>query len=473
MMKGKTKSSSTAKSSGKVYYKYDHVEFEFDKTTPEYQKALSLADDYARELYEDEYDFYSEEMTDMVLKGMVESRDEYKKIYGTMPETYEEAAPRYAKEKEQKAGEYLRNYYDIPRHIFISVDAQTAEQAPELLAEYIKERVFEEYKVPVKDLGEKATVRFAEYSKKLSLDAVKSMTESRDFQKFLEMQGHLSRYSCSNITAIFYQNKDATIVYGKKAWEDLGREVKDIWRAKKLWISSPNMKVIKTEEGINKYFDRWVSDAPSRKREIEEKREQALKDLKEKGKPYQTIDGYSPSYVFDISSTVSKDPEHDNLDKILKDSEPVAFEKNSKVIIKALNETFAALDRKDLRLGKDADAETVYSSIMDYADRLLSTSPESILGIRSREILQKDEHKIEVLFAVNGICSQLGVDCREKIAVALSKAFTKVKSDMVKSRMDVFETTYNRGHQLSAQFMKTYEPKMEKIEKKEKDNKEL
>jgi hypothetical protein len=474
MMKGKTKSSSgSSKSSGKVYFKYDNVEFEFDKTTPEYQKALTLADEYAKELYEDEYEFYVDEMADLVVKGLVESREEYKRIYGAMPETYEEAAPNYADRRDKKAAEYLKNYYDIPQRILISVDAQTAEQPPELLAEYIKERVSDEYKMPVKSLGEKATIRFAEYSKKLSYDAVRSMTESKDFQKFLEMQGHLSRYSYSNITAIFYQNKDATIVYGKKSWEDLGREVKDFWRAKKLWISAPNMRLLKTEESINKFFDKWNADTPNKRREIEEKRALAIKELKENGKPYQTIEGYKPSYVFDISSTVSKDPEHDNLDKILRDSEPVTFEKNSKVIIKALNETFVALDRKDIRLGKDADAETVYNSLMDYADRLLSTNPESILGIRSREVLKKEEHKIEVLFAVNGICSQLGVDCKEKIAVALSKAFTKVQSDMVKSRMEVFETTYNRGHQLAAQFMKSYEPKKERIEKKEKDDKEL
>lgn len=252
----------------------------------------------------------------------------------------------------------------------------------------------------------------------------------------------MENYSLRNIAMIYGQKPDAQVVKGFGAWsKELNRSIIKGEHALKIWC--PAFKTLKTEEDVDKFIKDNAWKYASQEA-AEKSKEKMLEEIEKNGFTKE-IYAFAEGKVFDISQTVSRDPENDNGD-----------------VVQALEKTFGSSIRGN---GKDdtSEQERIYDAVLRYSDKILSQQPESVDGIKSSTPLKGDIHKLETIAAVSLICKHIGIESDSKTAYEMTDIFQKAgksKESYTEGKRGMFEKAFDRGSKLAAQFNKSFDKEL-------------
>lgn len=229
--------------------------------------------------------------------------------------------------------------------------------------------------------------------------------KSDKFKDVLLMMGNLGKYSFTNIIYILLQNPDAVTVNGMKQWNYLGRSIK------------PGEKSIKIFAPIKETVMQDVLDKDGNP------------TLDDEGNPVkkkkETVKGFKPSFVFDISQTKGREFQAYKMDEktpvedkeiIMRGLTQVVAKKgftveyaDQKTLGKGCYGQCNRKDKKILLLEGMSDLQTVSTMVHECGHALAHTpyrsSFEGLTESEKREIKEVEAESIACV-----VCSHLGLD---------------------------------------------------------------
>lgn len=420
--------------------KYD---FSFDTNADE---AVALAKKTVKEMYlanqQDEID----EREEMLQSGEISDYSEYDGMY---LDDYDEQ--KFMPKIMECASDYLRNYYDISNKIVVTFPYDKAQN---LTSEDIKLAVEEKSGLKVKSLTNFDIARQSEVLSQKSFDAIGNAMESNDYKTFLNLKSNLEKYSCSNVGLVYAQKPTAEAVKGFKAWLELDRSVEKGEKA--IYILAPNLKVLKTEENVENYAKSYyVSD---------KEKAELLEKLKEKGE-VTVLTSYSSAYVFDISQTRALSEKGEEVAQLLKLDKPLKENaENYKAVVESI-EGISVYPSPCLvkEVNGNSEQENLFNSIKDYAREIFSKDPSVVTGIKSYDVSKGNQLEMEVLMSAYLVCKHIGIECEDKLALAMTKVMDNLTTDkMLVGKRNIFQTAFDRADKFSTEFNKAFDKNFEK-----------
>jgi hypothetical protein len=398
-----------------------------------------------------------EEMEMMIEDGFISSPEEYQSDYGT-PQ----------REIVERINRYMLNVTDLPTDlVLIGVDRDVAENEQYLLA-----AIAEKYGYPVTTMkahelsSEKDTLMQKTY------DAISDVYKTDDYQKYLDLTSFWDRYSARNVAFIMAQRPNAISLKGyggiskdgePYGWWAEGRGVASGAQSIKIW--QPNMKHLKTETDVDKYL-KSHPDYGKAGDTYDQKKQSLMQEIAQKGFK-DVIDGFRLGAVFDIMDTVPRDGKEDNLQELLNKiylKKPLTEDMQNFPTIVECVEKAMGLQPQTLALNPNvAQQEALYLAIQDYAEKTLRTQPDSIAGIKNREPLTGDMHKMETMMSAYLVTKHLGIKCDDKIAFEMSGIMKNEMSDQMLhvGKRAMFTTAHERAANFSKQFSREFDKAFE------------
>lgn len=89
-------------------------------------------------------------------------------------------------------------------------------------------------------------------------EGVQRILDSEQYQRFLSFRSRFRTYSLHNRMLIFLQYPNATLVAGRKLWEELGRFVKPAEVQNKIWIYKPVLRTVQESQEDGTIVERQV-----------------------------------------------------------------------------------------------------------------------------------------------------------------------------------------------------------------------
>ncbi len=427
------------------------INYSFDDN-PNCKEARNIAVETVKEMYEDNKRFEQEEAEEMLKDGDISDLSEYDFSYA---EPFDEK--RYALKISELTNKYMRNFTDVPKDVVLDVDAEKIKDIDE---SELKRTISEKYGVEVVNIRniDKASTR--DTLSQETYNSVGKMLQSSDYQTFLNLKSSMENYSFRNIAMIYGQKPDAQAVKGFGAWsKELNRSIIKGEHALKIWC--PAFKTLKTEEDVDKFIKDNAWKYASQEA-AEKSKEKMLEEIEKNGFTKE-IYAFTEGKVFDISQTVSRDPENDNIEAILHIPKPLNSEfANYGDVVQTLEKTFGSSIRVN---GKNdtSEQERIYDAVLRYSDQILSQQPESVDGIKSSTPLKGDIHKLETVAAASLICKHIGVESDSKTAYEMTDIFQKAgtsKEAYTEGKRGMFEKAFDRGSKLAAQFNKSFDKEL-------------
>lgn len=444
------------------------ISFSFSKD----ESAVSLAQKYAidkvKALYNDEHSFVTEEYEDMLASGDVADLDEYKDVMGISTadidyfKTFEEniSHPTIQTKINDFTNTYLGNFYDLPQNAVVQIDDSLVGEKGVPQKEAVIQALNEMFKnngVEVTGYAVAGTATKTDIMSQLSFEKIGDMIKSSDYNTYLNLRASLEKYSHSNISLIYTQKPDSKAVMGYQAWTKLDRHVQQGQTG--LYIYMPNKMELKKETDVDKYiaknyFDSNTSAALREKATL-------MEEIEKNGKA-EVIAGFRLSPVFDIGQTEPNDPEHDNIGQIINLNKPLNQDlSNFNEVMKSAREaaTIMPLVIKDNTSEQDA----LYESLVDYADRVLSSCPDKVQGIKSNIPLYGNMHKIESVMAAHMIAQHIGIDSNDKTSFRLTAVMDSIdkystnEEAFTIGKRGMFMQSFDRACKLSDEFVKAFD----------------
>lgn len=436
------------------------VSYDFS-SHPRYEEIKQYAIDEVKR--EDE-----EEMNMMIEDGLISSPEEYLADYGTPQSDIDERIKRY-----------MLNVTDLPTDlVLMGVERNVASNEQHLLAAISEKYGFSATAMKAHELAsEKDTLMHKTY------EAVGDVYKSDDYKKYLDLTAFWDKYSVNNVSFILAQRPDALALkpYGginKKGepygWWAEDRGVASGAQSIKIW--QPVMKMLKTEKDVDTYL-RHNPDYGKVGETYDQKKQAIMQEIASNGFK-EVLDSFRLGAVFDIMDTVPRDGKEDNLQELLNKihlKKPLTEDMHNFSAVVECVEQAMNLQPHTLALNPNvAQQEALFLAIEDYAEKIFRTQPESVAGIKSREPLTGDMHKMETKMAAYLIAKHLGIECDDKIAFELSGIMKNEMSDQILhyGKRAMFTTAHERAAHLSKQFSrefdKAYEP-YKKLEEKQQE----
>ena len=342
-----------------------------------YPEIYSIASKKIQEDYEQYQQEEMEEVSQMIKNGDISDISEYEGLY-LEPFNVEN----HQHEIRKLANQYMCNFLDTPEQTLIEVSISEINSITE---EKLKQAITEKVGIKAVNMGAYGEASKQEILSQKAYDAITSMIGNQDYQTFLQLKANMENYSQRNIALIYSQKPDAKAVMSFGAWsKDMNRQILAGSKAIKIWC--PQTKVLKTEKAIEKYVqgDDWKYPTQARK---DKAIEELKKRLQSEGK-VEVMIGFREGNVFDISQTQSRDPEYDRYEQIIKMSKPLdGTPEASQKVEKAIQEVMKS-HGMELQSNAMENNETLYQAISKYAEKLLRTQPDSVLGIKSPDALR-------------------------------------------------------------------------------------
>lgn len=427
------------------------INYSFDNN-PNFNEARNIAVETVKEMYEDNKRFELEEADEMLKDGDISDLSEYDFSYA---EPFDEK--NYALKISELTNKYMRNFTDVPKDVVIETDAEKIKDIDE---SEVKRAIAEKYGVEVVNIRNIDKASSRDILSQETYDSVGKMLQSSDYQTFLNLKSQMENYSFRNIAMIYGQKPDAQAVKGFGAWsKELNRSIIKGEHALKIWC--PAFKTLKTEEDVDKFIkdNSWKYAS----QDAADKDKERMMEAIEKNGFTKEIYAFTEGKVFDISQTVSRDPENDVIEAILHIPKPLNVESaNYNDVVQALEKTF---DNGQTVGGRDGvpEQERIYNAVLNYADKTLSEKPESIDGIKSAVPLKGDIHNLEAIAAASLICKHIGIESDSKTAYEMTGIFQKASSSKdvyTEGKRGMFEKAFDRGSKLAAQFNKTFDKEL-------------
>ena len=436
----------------------------YDFTThPRYGDINAYAHEEVRK--EDE-----EEMRMMIEDGAITSPEEYNEEYAT-PE----------KNITERVNRYMLNVTDLPTDVvLVGIDRDLADNE-----QYLMQAIYDKYGYSATAIKAHELSSEKDTLSQKTYEAVGNVYETDDYKKYLDLTAFWKKYSVNNVALILAQRPDAQAVktYGgctkdgtPYGWWAEGRGVATGAQGIKLW--QPNTKVLKTEKQVETYL-KFHPEYGKSGDTFDQKKQALMQEIAQNGGSKEVIDGFKLGVVFDIMDTVPREGKEDNLQELL---DKIHLKKpltenmdNFPVVVECMEK---ALDVPKLNLPSDVlQQEALYRAVQDYAEEVLRTKPESIMGIKSNEPLEGDMHKMETMMTAYLVAKHLGIECDDKIAFELSGIMKNEMSDQMLhvGKRAMFTTAHDRAakfsKQIAREFDKAYEPYRVQEEKQQNQQK--
>lgn len=410
---------------------------------PDYSKALSLAEKNIEEMYYANQKYEKDEAAEQLEDGEINSLDEYDFEY---QEPFDKQ--NYAKQIYEKANEYMCNYLDLSSKVVIEV---SADKVKDITSSEINQEIEKKYGVKVRDVKSFDKALDRDIWEQKSYDAVHEMQSNNNYKTFLELQSSLSNYSLNNICLIYAQKSTASVVMSLKKWnEEYDRQIIKGEHHMKIWC--PNPRLLKTEKDVDSYLKyTYFADKDAEK-------DKMMKEIEENGFVKVNI-GFNLGRVFDVSQTVPRDPQNDKLSEVLTMGKPLGKDmENYNEVMEAI---FSVIADDSIQTSEhESEQDEIYGLVNAYSDYILSAKPDSIVGIKNRDVLHGDKHTLETLIATSLICEHIGLDSHEKTSFEIAKILDNVNNQFEHGKRNMFMETFDRGSKLARQFIKAFDKEM-------------
>ena len=431
------------------------VTFDAVSYVDDFQRIFDYAVEKERQKYMDAKADEEMEIEDMIADGEISSPDEYNRKYANDFNAIE-----HTDSINELAAKYAANVADLPSKAVVTI------MKTDYNEESIKAAITDKYGARVKDISNIKKALPKDITNDNTYKAVGDMINGDDYKTYLNLKSNMSSYSLNNIALIISQYPQAICVMSGNAWYNkYGRT--NIKGEKGISILKPNFETFYTEQDIDRYIDKikekdinkHINRDPSY---YEADRDKLYNELAKYGRA-STGDGYCPTYVYDINQTRAIDQNKDNkeellnilhLNKLLKDNL-----ENFPDILKCV-ESSMRLKEGSLHIDDSvSQQEGLYNAIESYAENILRTAPESIIGIKSSEPLIGVPHKMETLMTAYLISKHIGIECDDKVNLAMVGCMNDKYSidSMEVGRRNIFSTVFKRASSFSTQFNKDFD----------------
>lgn len=445
-----------------VDYAVKGLNYNFEKNDI-YNEVTKHAENYVKEIFEEEQDFQKEEFEELLSQGEISNIEEYKeKILNfsvtdiDYSKSFEENKnhPSIKADIEKTLNKYLSNVYDLPRNTIVTIDDSYVNDKGIPSEDVVKKALKNKFEnnVHVAEYRSAEPATKSDLISEQAFQKVGEMLETNEYQKFLDLRASIQKYSSKNVAMIYTQKPDAKAVMGFNAWKQLDRHVDAGQQGISIW--QPCIKELKNEKDVDNYMNKngykYVNP--------DKMKERFLKEIAEKGKT-EAETGFRLGTVFDVSQTVPNDPEHDNIGNIVNLNKPLNKDlENYDKIEKSMKE--ASFTIPFVISPSTSQQDALFEAVNVYTDKLLSEAPETVIGIKSNIPLKGDMHKIETLMSTYIICQHIGIESGDKVALKLAPIFDKenITKDVVElGRRDMFTQSFDRACKVSDQFVKAFD----------------
>ena len=455
------------------------ISYAYDKNGVSYTAAHDVAVLKTEEAYKDEQNFCKEEYEAMLADGDIGDMDDYhayldlspEDVDYTLPFEQNKDHPQILQEIESLTQKFMANITDVPREAVVQIDESQIDskgkpsQAAVLAA---LQQKFDKDGVSVSGFDAKKT-GIAEKKDILTQQAYESvadMMQSKEYQAFLSLRATIQKYSHNNIALIYAQKPDAKAVMGYNAWQKLDRQVPKGQHGLAIWQPCTGEK--KSEKAIDAYIEKqkvlfpyyYVTQPDGSCPKADKLKEKMMKELQEKGAA--TADyGFKLGTTFDISQTVPIDPTKDNLQDIINLNKPLQGDlANYAEVIKSMQDaaTIVPLSVSAPQAGQ-SQQEALFNALLSYADKVLSDSPDKVIGIKSDTPLTGDMHQIETVMTAYMIAEHIGIETGDKAGLKLAEVFDKglTEQAITIGKREMFMQAFDRAAKLSDMFVKEFD----------------
>lgn len=434
----------------------------------ELDTVKAVAEKSTKELYLDEVeelqlDVFQQELAAGIVGSFEEYRDDVDVTSWDVDyrKSFEENIhhPEIQQHIASLTNKYMCNVHDLPKDAVVTIDDSFLDEKGRPDESAVRSALCEKFgeDVMITDFEHAATAEKKDILKQNAYEKVGDMIDSKDFQTFLDLRASIEKYSSNNIAMIYLQKPDAKAVMGFQAWKNLDRHVDAGQNAIAIW--QPLKKELKTEAQVDREIanNSWLYGEPDGKRAIRAKAEM-MADIENTGKT-EVFSGYKLGNVFDVSQTVSNDPEHDNLMQIVNLDKPLNQDlANYDAVADSMRK---AAQLAPFSIPKDmSQQDALFSAVVAYADHVFSHNPDSIDGIKSPTPQKGDMHDIEVMMSAYLVCKHVGIDCEDKVGLKLAEIFNKdnlSEQAITIGKREMFTQSFDRACKLSDQFDKAFD----------------
>lgn len=411
--------------------------------------------------YEDEREFENEEYEELLGEGKINNYEEYCEFVGIDPsgadyrKPFEENInhPEIVKQIEDFTNKYMCNYLDLPKNAVVTIDDSTLDEKHRPDEAVVRHALKEKFGVEVVGYATAAQAEKKDIVAQNSYERVGEMFKTKDFQTFLELRASLNKYSSKNISLLYAQKPDAKMVQGFHAWKDYNRHVDAGQKGLSVW--TPMKKELRNEKQVDAYIkaNEYEYGKPDSSKALKAKKE-FMDEISQYGKA-TVVFGFGLGTVFDVSQTVSNDPENDKLDELINCNKPLDKDmSNYNEVVQAMH-TVALIPFADSICSSQQDS--IFNSVMGYTDTLLNT-PELIKGVKSRDKLGGIMDDIASGMSAYLICSHLGIDCGEQVCIKIATALDyNTDQQYLIGQREIFTKAFDRACSLSDQFNKDFD----------------
>lgn len=363
---------------------------------------------------------------------------------------------------------YMLNIHDLPKETVVEIEDTAVDSKGRASISAVLSAVDKQFGIEgVRATGYEAAkpAEKKDIITQQAYESVKDMMHSKEYQSFLQLRATLQKYSHNNICLIYAQKPDAKAVMGFNAWKKLDRHVDSGQHGIAIWQPCTGIK--KSEKAIDDYIEKQKALYPKFYKvmpdgtcpEADKLKEKLMKELNEKGEAEVDF-GFKLGTTFDISQTVPNDPTKDNLQEIINLNKPLeANLANYDEVLKSMKEA-ATLAPFTVATSHKGQQEDVFEALLSYADAVLSSKPESVIGIKSATPLEGDMHKIETVMTAYMISEHIGIETGDKAGLKLAEIFDKgalSREHITIGKREMFMQAFDRAAKLSDMFVKEFD----------------
>lgn len=437
------------------------IEVKFDCTTApdyEYLKDCAVAD--AMKQYNDAREAEEKEIQQELAEGFIQSADEYFRSY---PEPFSLDIPECAEKVNELTLKYVQNVIDLPTDVVVNVPKEQASNK-----EVLKAAIKEKYGYDVVDFKGFSEASKEDILRNKTYDSISAMYQSEDFKRYLNLTANMNGYSINNTALVIAQNPDAEAVKGFYAWKEFDRSVGKGEKGIQIWC--PKSRELKTEKQVDAYLQKHKNAYGDVGSPHYERERNSLIDKINKDGVAKIMDGFFQSYVFDIKQTVALG-DNDNLEELLnalRFKKPLDSDMKKFDIVVQATEKAMGIESGTLKLDSSvSQQEALYRAIESYAEKTFREAPDSITGIKNRDVYTGAMHKMETMMAAYLVSKHLGIESDDKISYELCGIMKdRLSPDSIRiGRREMFTQTYNRAISFSKQFDKEFDKAFEKLDK--------
>ena len=451
------------------------ISYTFDRDKIENMSViLSVAEGVAKEMYNDEKEFQTEEMAELKKQGIISNYDDYCEEVGIdssdvdyINKSFEENRnhPDIIANINRLANKYIMNVLDMPKDTVVQIESSELDSKGQPNKQAVQLALNERYG----NVASSIKFQAAHEAEKKDLlaqrayDKIGEMIESKAFNSFLEIRASIEKYSSNNISLIFTQNPDVKAVMGYNAWKKFDRQVQAGEKSISIWM--PISRELKTEKQVDSYLEKHKDDYPN----PASTKQEMMQAIEDKGK-YEVFSGYQLGSVFDISQT-SCTLEQDNYDELLHLKKPLNKDMDNYSEVASCVIDAGQLMPVHINDIGVSQQDSLYNAIYEYSEAVLRECPEKVKGIKSNIPFKGDMHTAESAISTYLVCKHIGIECDDNIGMRLAEAFKDKFSheSITIGRREMFLNAFDRACKLSDEFIKNFDKCYDIEQQKTKD----